>query len=1738
MNQDIVVSPQLPFDFNTLRQFQESPFQFSLVLTRDYFGRMTLAANREATEKNFDDVARFLHSDTFLSAFRNLPSPHQQIIFNTIEQLKEKISKISSSSEDTITPILTRILPSIKQVDLSDPEEALAYFENATSCNEETFKIYLGTLLSPHPHFQALREKFLGLFSHVFSLAAASMGADVALGHIANYRATFFLEDKIVFIKEIVFKLNHSLNFYFSHFPENYDTIFLIVGTLMQDGALSDQQKNFLVQECIQFAKLTFPIQWPLFDNLQTTFSFLANWQKIDIWRRLVTCHLNAENFQQTLYDIWQNVIKPEFYTAQVWALLSNTPKLSLKIQDVCTAIPNCFPDEIALASEIEKMNAPEKNADCASLLMAKELLPEKNRFSLSQPIILLLLGQLTPQTATKLIFCTIKTTFLGIPLNCRERFISYFESILPHATFFSALLRAMYYWEPSRNINFYYFHNITSFFFWIPENIVQNIILPSLPAQPPQTLPETEIFLAQTLEKCFPYLPELVLNDTGLLGQTDPLLFGTSVKDFIYNSIAIIAKRALTLPTPPAMPPAEKEKFFLTFCRFISERWKKPIPPLFDNYKKICSILKIGERQIFEETLLRWAAGENSQFYNEQKIYTIVRDAIFRKRLENMKLGLFENLEEASFFRFFPNISEAHFELSQVNVLDKCQNMPHFGAFQKFSHLCSEAEKAEYFSICALFFRNSDLQGATLACQKLLVKIYLQLGPTKQQYVQNAFPETVLFRKVLSKISNTHTRVKWQTLYANFSLLQKQLTMREQEECVSLLATSPYDRAEVAIFKFLKRVIEENFKIKEKQFLPVVEKLFPHSVEMREYFQQVDQLQHFYLCISKKITDPEQQKFIHVVFNKLFQEGFDLVTIQKITHVLGRFLFAIDNYSPDKISEFLKQSIDDIDSTPNHFESVKITRGRFTTTDLKYGKFEQDIILHLVSYLVRPDGSLNRWLIDDLKSWIKEQTEKVSPHLQRDLLRVLNELRNNERISEILSQSPIPHANSVGHKMIQSIVHTQNISQKDATQAILSACLTTGRQLFNYGSCQTAGPLIALKNTSLELQLRDFQEILLKGYLSREIEGQEVHYQATVAVYPALKARQVTIPKIDDEKREAQARQALCEELSCDPLLDTAWGSLRPHSEKTLLVFLQETIVPSKKDSISFDEILDSMKPQDMEQNIFEAYKFQRNCTYQNPLHQSWQNGVMGMHCMPLKFASTPTNKFRDALRESLQPFCEKFKNPDVFFYEHCPELQTLHFSMHPPRDLTSFDPLMSLTKEDKQHNFHPITNEQEFLKVIATIYFQITKERLTAEQQVYFIENMKRQMALETPWSYEFGIGGNSPLFSTYFKTAENFQRIEEADRVEQFRQWVFSHEGMKGLKVPMVWPGHTCTALANQRIIEGPRDFTDWQADLVNDFYALPCDKLHYLISGLVQKMLIEQDRYTLELQVSIEKCLSPKSNEDFLSWYRRFYEHFATEGVAPAIEDDYMTYTLKELLNTFPELERKLLYKFADTNWVGETSGLLSKVYYAFALMPTFSGVPEWRTVKICGDSIELIDFGSFDILQSPGPLFESFPAQSLLLASGDMTAAFKRQYKSFLKAWDGLKNTLSEEEEYTRIQNELMGEVLQFQNAPQKENLERQKEVQTKFKEYRNEIEEKLQKLEKEKIAYLQKLLQVHNDFRATIERFRTRNLEETQRLFTALHHPLCDPLVAEALYAETEQAFAKCIQDRFNIVIS
>jgi len=654
--------------------------------------------------------------------------------------------------------------------------------------------------------------------------------------------------------------------------------------------------------------------------------------------------------------------------------------------------------------------------------------------------------------------------------------------------------------------------------------------------------------------------------------------------------------------------------------------------------------------------------------------------------------------------------------------------------------------------------------------------------------FIEKRYPtldiKTLDSEQINDKIQN------YKALYSNIESLLPIFSLQQQTRTLEILKSEmSFEKIETEIFKLLREAVKANFTAKPPQdepyrpLLPIIEKIFPRSPLLSSYcllfdslyekYQNLDEFcdQEFKKIQNGSVTKQQFREFIQNQFSELCNSSFGPANLIKARQALGRLMFVID-HEPQNLSQYIQKP--DLNFIGNKFPKEEHLSQIFENDLMDLASCEVHIIDHLTSALVRSDGAINSWLIQDLKAWLKSQIKREHISLTHHLNKVLNEIEYNENISKLLTDNTYndrvgrlgkflqdPASNIEGAQLVRAacnISPTSQINLAHVNKALISGLLSPWRQYY-FGSCHTTGALIAIKSSATEAVVKDLQDVILTGSLTRNIQDRPTAFRASFSLYPVL---------LEDLKLEEFSgnNAKLCERLSEERSLQLAWELLQPTSQEPLKTFLKNFLKTySGENSFTLQDIVKAMKPDLMSQQEFELTLKYLNSRYQNPLLQCWQNGVMGMHHLPLDLADSTTDItplqlkwnlintldfFATKLKINNEPFLLSPKVSNVKFiarsfaqtkakktqlieggeqvdkrfqtlYDKSPTLKALRLIPTPPQTREQSqkkeggDALINLALCDEQNRFTPITNEKEFFALIKKIFFEITHEDIS---------------------------------------------------------------------------------------------------------------------------------------------------------------------------------------------------------------------------------------------------------------------------------------------------------------------------------------------------------------------------------------------------------------------------------------
>jgi len=991
----------------------------------------------------------------------------------------------------------------------------------------------------------------------------------------------------------------------------------------------------------------------------------------------------------------------------------------------------------------------------------------------------------------------------------------------------------------------------------------------------------------------------------------------------------------------------------------------------------------------------------------------------------------------------------------------------------------------------------------------------------------------------------------KLHPLYDNIDQLFPLLSMAEQTNCLAIVHKGKsFEAIEVQLFNFLREIVKTRFvqKTLDRPLLPIVEKIFPHSILFSSYFQLLDSLYTKYKNLKTEFSSPLSQDFAQKQLTTLFNSQFTLPALVSAATELGRLEYLLE-HEPASIPDYIQHpSSDFIQKRLPKLDKFQVI---FSNYSFDIASYETQVIDKLSEALVRPDGAINSWIIPDLKEWVKKQISNQFPSLSLHLERMLSQIQESTKISPALSASKIP-VTEEGCNLVRASCHVapnEPITLCLVNRAILSALLCPWRQYY-FGSCHTTAPLISIKSRAIEVVVDDMQNLISKGSLTRSLKGTCLDFRAPFSLYPCS-GTPLNLNLIDTAKREAPKNQdkskSLCAELSkqaslilawkflqakppdflpsflytfftklstpsftlqdiveamrveqmerdefdrfveginstcqmnhCERLtnersLQMAWEALQPHKEATLKDFFQTFFQKSAKPSCTLQDIVEAMKPEKMDQADFDKIFQYLNSYYQNPLLQTWQNGVMSMHILPLYMEEVVPQEFKTALQTALKLYGDKvglvpnpFSDPAAFSKakdSNLKTLKTLRFTASPPQTKEQIGErgggraIMNLCVDNPPRRFEPITHEGQFFTILDSIFFDFTGKHMAAPQSQGETQALKAEILTifsktmeldqsQKPWCYSLKVmdGITSPLYSAYFSIEEgpdwsaNWEIIKNVDTnletaIEQFRDWVIQQKevfgGVKRLKNPAIIQSHELNALINTQIAQGPKNSQTWREIQQQYLKDLEVEKLNFEFE---EWSFIEKEK-----QEAFAAKMKPLPEEKLLHWYERLGKQLNAYGVTEAEKIDRIELILfQNIVQNFPNIKRKLVYKFADTNAtkLDPSSGRVFSIYTAFAIMPNVKGEMKWHVIRQYGNVIEKDQLDYFIILGNVAALAQSVPTHNLLLAKTALNKSIKKYADQFIELW----KLQSSKENITDQRPNMKKKKALFQNAVNK-----------------------------------------------------------------------------------------------------
>ncbi len=146
-----------------------------------------------------------------------------------------------------------------------------------------------------------------------------------------------------------------------------------------------------------------------------------------------------------------------------------------------------------------------------------------------------------------------------------------------------------------------------------------------------------------------------------------------------------------------------------------------------------------------------------------------------------------------------------------------------------------------------------------------------------------------------------------------------------------------------------------------------------------------------------------------------------------------------------------------------------------------------------LASYLISEEGVVDRERVSRVLSYLQGAPYSLVPGREEDHLLFSHFIEVIGRLSEqplLLEKFQLPLCHKKAEEFIKDTVQKRKITNGDLRRAVLSAWLTPLRQ--NVGSCFATAPAILLQRRAPQFFLKDLQDLLLTGRLSRTIAGKE----------------------------------------------------------------------------------------------------------------------------------------------------------------------------------------------------------------------------------------------------------------------------------------------------------------------------------------------------------------------------------------------------------------------------------------------------------------------------------------------------------------------------------------------------------------------------------------------------------------------------------------------------------------------
>lgn len=456
---------------------------------------------------------------------------------------------------------------------------------------------------------------------------------------------------------------------------------------------------------------------------------------------------------------------------------------------------------------------------------------------------------------------------------------------------------------------------------------------------------------------------------------------------------------------------------------------------------------------------------------------------------------------------------------------------------------------------------------------------------------------------------------------------------------------------------------------------------------------------------------------------------------------------------------------------------------------------YENEYALKIAQVVMRPDGTINRGLIADVKQCLLSPShDQVA--FEQNIDKVLTQLYESERLCTLLEGVKVPDDSSVGAKIIRTTLHLANdvpLTPAHAKTCVLASVLSPWRQ-YGYGSCHTTALVQLTRDMTLKWVLEDFIELIEKGVISRHVVDFEIPREEKDLFHLPPKTQNIDAI-ISEFKRkvsnsgikfeDAQIKQAI-ESLKAENIPITFFQILKKLKSTSISFlgiakmtpyFLHKPFALTDTDELirqyktfpsivrafacldvqeaQIKQAIDSLKATKTALTLFQVIEqlkkelsipeqkvkealWEAASTVEQPLSRVAENAVMSMQCVPFSIDGMQTNQ-RDAYEWALYNIFKSFNlklGPyyGVVCFRSLPQIKQVRLFAEPPDNPGETHARFALYREVAPNRFVRIETEEEcgkFIKDLIKDLCGVTIPSSYKEIATEFHKNFKVQFS-----------------------------------------------------------------------------------------------------------------------------------------------------------------------------------------------------------------------------------------------------------------------------------------------------------------------------------------------------------------------------------------------------------------------